>query len=203
MEADADLAERRCIVTRQSLDESGLIRFVRGPGGDVVPDLARKLPGRGVWVSLNRQRVAEAAAKHLFSRGFGAETRADAGLAETISQLLRKSALSYMSLGKKAGEAVAGFTKVEELLGKGRARVLLHAKEAQPDGCRKLDKLAGPDVERSVVFCLDELDLALGRSNVIHAAVAKGGLAEKLLAGLRRIEIYEGPPGSMGTEERA
>ena len=201
MEADADLATRMCIVTRECLDESALIRFVRGPAGDAVPDLARKLPGRGVWLSLNRERVAEAVAKRAFSRGFAAETKASSDLPDLVANLLRKAALSYLSLAKKAGEAVTGFMKVEDLLSHGKARILVHAVEAAADGRRKLDKLAGPEVEKTSLFRLDELDLAFGRSNVIHAAVARGGLAQKLLTALRRIEIYEAPPGLKGSEE--
>jgi len=184
-----------CIVTRECHEEAELIRFVRGPDGQAVPDLARKLPGRGVWVSASEAMVAEACRKNLFSRGFGEATAADPALPQIVRGLLRKQALSYISLAKKAGEAVAGFTKVEEMLGRARARILIHASEAAADGCRKLDKLAAPDVERTSLFQLDELDLAFGRSNVIHAAVAKGGLAEKLLAAIRRIGIYEGQPG--------
>ena len=203
MEGGADLAERMCIVTREVMDEDALIRFVRGPDGGVVPDLQRKLPGRGVWVSLSAARVAEAVKKNLFSKGFSEATKANPELASLVGELLRKAALSYLSLAKKAGEAVTGFTKVEELLGRGRAKVLFHAVEAAPDGCRKLDKLAAPEVQKISLFHLDELDLAFGRSNVIHAAVAKGGLAEKLQAALRRIEVYEAQPGPKLSEERA
>ncbi len=201
MEAEADLATRMCIVTRECLDESALIRFVRGPSGEAVPDLARKLPGRGVWVSLNRARVAEAVSKRLFSRGFAADTKASTDLPDLVGSLLKKAALSYLSLAKKAGEAVTGFVKVEEMLGQGKARILIHALEAAADGRRKLDKLAEPEVEKTSIFRIDELDLAFGRANVIHAAVAKGGLAEKLLTALRRIENYEAQPGLKGTEE--
>ncbi len=203
MEADSELAERMCIVTREVKDEAELIRFVRSPSGEAVPDLARKLPGRGVWVSLNRGLVAEAVKKHLFSKGFSAQTGVAANLPETIEKLLRKAALSLFSLAKKAGEAVAGFDKVEETLGKGRARVLVHAAEAADDGCRKLDRMVGPEVAIVGLFHVDELDLAFGRSNVIHAAVTKGGLAEKLVAAVRRIEIYGAQAGSGKSEERA
>jgi hypothetical protein len=203
MEADAELAERMCIVSREVMDEAALIRFVRAPSGEAVPDLARKLPGRGVWVALSRARVAEAAKKNLFSKGFSADTKAAADLPETVGQLLRKAALAYLSLAKKAGEAVAGFGKVEEMLQNARVRVLVHAAEATADGCRKLDRLAAPEVKKIGLFHVDELDLAFGRSNVIHAAVAKGGLAEKLLAAVRRIEIYDAQPGATISEERA
>ena len=190
-----------CIVTRKVMDEADLVRFVRSPQGDVVPDLARKLPGRGVWVSLDRAKIAEAARRKLFSRGFQAETSISPDLADLVAHLLRQQVLSLISMGRKAGEAVAGYMKVEEMLGRGRAQVLFHAAEASADGCRKLDKLAAPDVKRTSLFHSRELDLAFGRSNVIHAAVAKGGIAEKLLQGLRRIETFEGPLGSEGSEE--
>jgi predicted RNA-binding protein YlxR (DUF448 family) len=181
-----------CIVTREVREETGLIRFVRGPDGTVVPDLARKLPGRGVWVSLDRKILAEAARRKLFSRGFAAETTIPPDLPDMVAKLLRQQALSLLSLAKKAGEAVQGFTKVEEMLGRGRARLLFHGTDAALDGCRKLDRLAGPEVERIVLFERRELDLAFGRPNVVHAAVAKGGLADKLSAAVRRIEMFEG-----------
>ncbi len=203
MEADGDLAERTCIVTRECRHESELLRFVRGPSGDAVPDLARKLPGRGVWVSLNRQIVGQAVAKKQFSRGFGEDTKAASELPELVGNLLRRSALSYMSLAKKAGDAVTGFMKVEDVLNKGKAAFLIHAVEAQPDGCRKLDKLMWPGTEKISLFSLDELDLAFGGSNVIHAAIMKGGLAEKLRAAVKRIDLYDAPPGPKGTDVKA
>jgi hypothetical protein len=191
MEADEDLASRMCIVTRSVLDENALLRFVRGPAGEVVPDIGRTLPGRGVWVSLARSRVAEAQRRGLFSRGFKAETRAAADLPEQVDRLLRKAALSYLSLAKKAGQAVTGFTKCDDMLRRDQAGLLLHAKEAAADGRRKLAQAAAGGVAVLDVFSEGEMDLALGRSHVVHAAVAKGGLADKLLAAVRRIEAYE------------
>ena len=196
------MADRMCILTRQVKDEAELIRFVRGPDGEAVPDLGRKLPGRGVWVSLNREVLAEVMRKKLFSRGFAAETSVPADLPERISKQLRQQVLSLTSLAKKAGEAVTGFMKVEEMASRGRAKLLFHAMEAAPDGCRKLDKFLQPGMEKIVLFHSDELDLAFGRSNVVHAAVAKGGLAEKLLLGVRRIETFEALGGPEGPEER-
>ena len=195
MEAGLDehLTERMCIVTREVHDEDGLIRFVRSPDGYAVPDLQRKLPGRGVWVTLNRQRVADAVKKNLFSRGFSAETKVPPELAETIGDLLRKLALSYFSLAKKAGLAVAGNSKVEDMVSRNLAQIILHAVEAAPDGRRKIDKLAAPGVKMINIFHVDELDLAFGRSNVIHAAVGRGRLAEKLLLAVQRIERYDAP----------
>jgi predicted RNA-binding protein YlxR (DUF448 family) len=192
-----------CIVTRTVKDEAELIRFVRSPDGVAVPDLARKLPGRGVWVSLDRGVLAEAVKKKLFSRGFSAETTIPPDLPDMVSTLLRQQVLSLLSLAKKAGEAVAGFMKVEEMLGRGRAKLLFHGTDAALDGCRKLDRLAAPEVERVALFERRELDLAFGRPNVVHAAVAKGGLAEKLSAAVRRIVMFEGlEQARRGPEER-
>jgi len=189
-EADEIVADRMCIVTREVMDEAGLIRFVRGPEGTVVPDLNRKLPGRGVWVSLSRARVAEAIKRRAFNRGLG-EVQAGTDLPDQVGGLLRKAALSYISLAKKAGEAVAGAAKVEEMVASGRARLVIHAREAAQNGRQKIDTLSGPSVETISLFTSTELDLAFGRANVIHAAVAKGGLAEKLLQAIRRAEAYE------------
>lgn len=191
-EAEEIVAERMCIVTREVMDEAQLIRFVRGPDGSVVPDLNRKLPGRGVWVGLKRTRVAEAVKRRAFSRGLGEGTVAREDLPDQIGGLLRKAALAYISLAKKAGEAVAGAAKVEEMLAAGRARLVIHAIEAAQNGRQKIDTLSGPRVETLGFFTSNELDLAFGRTNVIHAAVAKGGLAEKLLQAVHRIEAYEG-----------
>lgn len=180
-----------CIVTREVADEERLIRFVRSPDGEAVPDLRGDLPGRGVWVSLSRAKLAEAQRKRLFSRGFHAETRAADTLPELVGGLLRKAALAYLPLARKAGQAVCGFMKVSELCGRGGARVLLHASEASEDGRRKLAAAAGPEVATVNLFTGIELDLAFSRSNVVHAALARGGLADKFLAAVRRIETYE------------
>ncbi len=199
---DTDLAERMCIVTREVKDEDALIRFVRSPDGQVVPDLKRKLPGRGVWVSLNREMVRQATQKNMFSRGFGEAAKAAPELADQVGELLRKSALAVFSMTKKAGLAVSGNSKVEDMAGKNRAQIILHAAEAAEDGRRKIDKLAAVGVKVINIFKVDELDLAFGRTNVIHAAVARGKLADKLLLAVQRIEMYDAHSGRL-TEERA
>lgn len=195
------MVERMCIVTRVVRDEAELLRFVRAPDGAVVPDVLRKLPGRGVWVTLNRAMVADAAKRKLFAKGFAAETLVPGDLADMVGRVLRQNAVSLLSLARKAGAAVSGFMKVEEMVGRGRARLIIHSVEAQPDGCRKLDKLAAPGVGKITILTGDELDLAFGRANVVHAAVAKGGLAEKLANAVRRVELYEAPAGPKGREE--
>ncbi len=185
------MPERMCIVTREVKDEADLLRFVRSPEGEVVPDLARKLPGRGVWVSLTRDKVADAAAKGLFARGFKAPCKAAPELADGVGKLLRGQVTSHLSLARKAGEALSGFTKVEEALRRGPVRLLLHAAGSAGDG-GKLDRLAGPRTVICGFLTPDDLDLAFGRTNVVHAAVADGGLAERLLFHVTRLARYEG-----------
>lgn len=192
--AAAAVAERTCIVTRTVADPERLIRFAAGPDGAVVPDLRGDLPGRGVWVTLSRRQVEEAVRRRLFGRGFKAEVTAAPELAELTGRLLRRQALSYLSLANKAGLVSAGYDRVEAALGSGAVRVLIAARDGAPDGRGRLARrlaAAGPEGELVESLESAELDLALGRTNVIHAAVAKGGLAEKFLTAVRRAEAYE------------
>ncbi len=185
------MPERMCIVTRKVSDEAELVRFVRSPDGRATPDLQRKLPGRGVWVSLDRATVAEAGKRNLFSRGFAEQTDVPAELADMVGVLLRQQAVATLSLARKAGEALAGFVKVEDAMRKGPVQVLLHSPGAAVDGIRKLNRLAQPETVVSSDFLSDDLDLAFGRTNVVHAAVAKGGLADKLVFHMRRMTAYD------------
>lgn len=183
---------RMCIVTRQALPEDELIRFALSPDGEVAPDLARKLPGRGAWVALSRQNVAEAVQKKAFRRAFDSDCQAPEDLAERVGRLLRQQALSHLMLARKAGEAVSGAVKVEDALARGPVQILLHAREASEDGCRKINRAAQPETVISAAFTSAEMDLAFGRANVVHAAVAAGSLARRLAYHIGRMERYEG-----------
>lgn len=183
--------DRSCIVTRQAGSEDQLLRFVLSPDGEVTPDLARKLPGRGCWVGLNRETLAEAVKGRTFNRAFKTEVKVSQDLPDRVQKLLRQQALQHLSLARKAGEAVSGFTKVEEALSKGPIRVLLHAQGAAADGSRKLERQKQPATLSCSFFLPDEMDLAFGRANVIHAAVAAGGLAERLVYFIQRVARYE------------
>ena len=191
MEEDAELVDRMCIVTRVVKPEDELIRFALSPDGVVVPDLKRKLPGRGVWVSLDRKILGEAIKRHLFSKGFGAEAKAGPELADLVGVLLRKDTLSALSLARKAGLALSGFMKVEEALTKGNVRMVFHASDGSVDGRQKLDRKCASNVVIFDLFASSDLDLAFGKSNVIHAAVANGGMAEKLLDYARKLAQYD------------
>ncbi len=187
--------QRRCAVTRAHRSKDDLIRFVLGPDGAVVPDLKEKLPGRGVWLTAAHETIAEAVKRKAFGRAFKAEAKAQDALPDRVGDLLAEAALRALSLANKAGEVVFGHSKVEEALSKGRVIALIHASDAAEDGCRKLDGKAraatqGRGLPTICAFTADELGLASGRANVIHAALIQGGAARKFLAAAARAARY-------------
>ena len=195
--------QRTCIVTRAKGLPDDMIRFVVGPGATVVPDIKRKLPGRGVWVTARAGHVAEAVKRQAFSRGFKRNVVASEGLAAEIEALLTRDCLQALSLASKAGQVVSGFAKVEEAIASGAIAGLVHAADCGADGMRKLgqslrrcygDERARPRVE---LFRSGQLDLALGRANVIHAALIEGPASEGFLERCRKLTLYRsGSPGA-------
>jgi predicted RNA-binding protein YlxR (DUF448 family) len=183
-----------CALTRSRRRREELLRFVAGPDGTVVPDLKGVLPGRGVWLSLSRQAVDEAVNRKVFSRALKSTVAASAELPDQVETLLRRDCISALSLANKAGQAVTGFDKVSALVERGGAALLIGAADGAADGRRKLfNRALAANPEVQCVDCLRsaDLDLAFGRTNVIHAAVKPGGLAKKFLACARRYEMYE------------
>ena len=185
-----------------------MIRFVLGPDGAVVPDLKRRLPGRGVWTGATAACVGEAVRRKLFARAFKAEARASATLADDIDGALLGDLRGSLGLANKAGAVTTGFTKVEAQAARGDVAALVHAREAAPDGRRKL---AGA-LRRSGRFTIsrlpiidelsgDELDMALGRVGVIHAAVLPGPGGAGCLARWRRLRAYRGSEDDSGQDE--
>lgn len=193
--------ERTCIVTRAKGPPERFIRFVQGPDGQVVPDLRCKLPGRGAWVTAERPRVLEAVKRRSFKRAFKSEVEVPPTLADMIDGLLERDALQALSLANKAGLVVAGATKVEGSIGPKVPAALISASDGSADGVRKMEaairRLMGDEADsiaRIRDFRSDQLDLALGRTNVIHAAVAGGTAAEGFVTRARRLARYRGAP---------
>jgi len=186
--------ERRCIVSGEILPEGRLVRFVAGPDGQVVPDIEAKLPGRGMWVSASRKSVELAAAKGLFSRAAGGPVRADAGLAGRTEARLVERMLDHLGLGRRAGDLILGFDQVEKALrGPGAPAVIIEASDAAADGGRKLQAAArASGIAPFVIGALSsaELSLALGRSNVVHAALKSGRIAERLVFDAGRLDGF-------------
>lgn len=191
--------ERTCIVTRTVHPPAELIRFVLGPDQQVVPDLKHKLPGRGVWVTGRQDLVEEAIRRRLFARAFKAEVKAPETLAEDIRQALRTDLRQSLALANKAGTVVTGFHKVESVIAEKPLAALIHAAEAAEDGRRKitnqLRKRLGDAISSIPVvqdLSNDELDLALGRSHVIHAALVAGAGSDGFLNRWHRYRTYCG-----------
>jgi predicted RNA-binding protein YlxR (DUF448 family) len=185
--------ERMCALTRTVAPRAELVRFVASPDGEVVPDLKECLPGRGMWLTLSRDAIDQAVRRKLFGRALREDVRVPDDLEDRIGQLLKRDCLATLSLAAKAGQAVAGFDKVSGLLERGSVRALVGASDGAEDGRRKLAaRLRNSGEAAQLVECLAsaDLDLALGRTNVIHAAIMPGGLAEKFLACARRLEKF-------------
>jgi len=189
---------RRCIVTREVLPKAALVRFVVAPSGEIVPDVAERLPGRGLWVKAERAALAAAAKAH-FAKAARRPVVVPPDLETRTATLLAQRCLDVIGLARRAGQAVAGFEKVRDGLTRGKVAVLLAAADGAADGRAKLKSAAAglPTIE---LFGTAELSAALGRENVVHAAIGAGRLAERLideaarLAGLRapqRIERTE------------
>ena len=185
--------ERTCVVTRRKGAPATMIRFVVDPDGTVVPDIRAKLPGRGVWVDATAENVATAARKGAFARGFRAKVAAAATLAHDVDALLERDALQSLAMANKAGAVTTGFAKVEAAVAAGGLAALLHSSDAGADGVRKIEgarRAAGRTIVTLKVFSSQQLDLALGRTNVIHAALAAGTASDAFLTRCRRLMSY-------------
>jgi predicted RNA-binding protein YlxR (DUF448 family) len=198
-----DAAERTCAVTRVCRERDELIRFVRAPDGQVVADLACRLPGRGVWITCARDTVETAAKSGIFARGFRKPAKASPTLAADVELLIKKRLTEALALANKAGLVVAGFGKVEAEIMQGGVVAVLHGSNAAADGCRKLDQrlhaarrdgVAGTSLDKAVeiidLLTIDELSLVMGRANVVHAALKAGGASARLSKEAWRLRRY-------------
>lgn len=209
MARDTEAATRQCLVSRESLPADRLVRFVLAPDGSVVPDLKRVLPGRGVWVSATRDAIAEAERKRLFARGFRQAVTAGPGLADQVDRLLERDALQALSLARKAGLLVTGFTKVESALMRGGVMALITASDAAPDGVRKMRAVvlrrygslsAVPGIG---IFASDQIDLALGLTNVIHAALLAGRASDAAVERAEKLARFRAKDATDGFDGNA
>jgi len=190
---------RQCALTRVHRPVDQLIRFVLDPDGAIVPDLKHRLPGRGVWLTCANDVVDAAVEKNQFARALRQPVEVSPDLVQLLDRLLTEATLGLLSLANKAGEVVTGFSKVEELLTGRREKLtcLLHAVEAAKNGCQKLDakvlkvvEFVGMKPRILRCFTTDELSLALGRLNVVHAAVIQGRVSPKFLQAAARLENF-------------
>ncbi len=181
--------QRRCIATGRSVDKSELVRFVLAPSGDIVPDVAERLPGRGVWVSARRDAIDRAVARKQFSRGLRRSVAARQDLADSVESLLVRRIVELLGFARRAGEAVCGFEKCRALVSRD-ASLLLHARDGSAAG---LDKLAGRS-SVTVLRVLDRVELAeaFGRTEAVHVALQSGGLATRIARECTRLAGFRG-----------
>lgn len=194
--------ERRCIVSGEVGPKAGLIRFVAGPDGQVVPDVLGRLPGRGFWVTSTREALDRAAAKGLFSRAARTKVTTPAELADLIEGMLARRVVELISLTRKAGLAVTGYEKVKDWLVNGTATVLIQASDGSERG---KSKLRPPEKTGLFIGCLtaQEIGLAFGREHAIHGALAAGGLSDRVVEEAARLAGLRGGAGRQDGGETA
>ena len=190
-------------MTRIERPVGDLIRFAAGPDGEIVPDLARRLPGRGVWVELSRSRVEEAVRRNVFARSLKRAVNAPADLPLRVDGLLVKRVLESLSLANKAGLVIPGFAQIDTALEAGNVAGLLHGHESATGGRDKLDRKFNAIARahgRTPRICdaltIDQMSLAIGRSNVVHAALISGGATMRLLDEVERLSRFRALPGA-------
>ena len=187
--------QRLCAVTGEVRPIEELTRFVVAPDGSVVPDLKRRLPGRGIWITATRHALRAAMARNTFARGFKRDVRVASDLVATTEGLIERAALDALAICHKAGKVAIGFANVEAVLARARVVALLNAAQAAPDGVRKLAAALHHRADVAEIAVVDaftsaQLDLALGRSNVVHAALLAGPESEAFLARMSRLERF-------------
>ena len=182
-------AQRRCIVTGDVRAREELLRFVVDPSGTLAPDITGRAPGRGIWLSPDRDSVKTALSRKLFARAARQGLEVDPALDQQVEELLVTRCGELIGLARRAGQAVAGFEKVRARLKRAEAGILLAAMDSAGDGREKLRRLA-PGV--TVLDCLatDEMGRAFGRDHAVHAVLAPGALADKLELEARKLKGF-------------
>ena len=180
-----DGPERKCIATGEVQPKAGLIRFVIGPDGQVVPDVVGKLPGRGIYVSSTRSALEAASGKGVFSRAAKQQVTVPDGLVDEVERQVSRRVIELISLARKSGDAVAGYEKVKDFLYRDDAKVLLQAEDGSSRG---KSKLSTPHRGHYIGWLTaDELGAAFGRQTVIHGALASGGLTQRVVEEANRL----------------
>jgi uncharacterized protein len=191
---DEVLAEpfRRCFATGTVRPKAELLRFVVGPDGTIVPDVAARLPGRGLWLTARRDIIELAVAKRLFGRAARASVTVPGDLAERVERLLRERCCDLIGFARRSGLAVAGFEKVRKALREGEAGVLLAASDGGEDGREKI-RACAPTLPLIDLLTAGELAAAFGREHVVHAVIGRGRICRALLGEAARLSGFREP----------
>ena len=186
---------RRCLVSAAVRPRAQLVRFVISPDGEVTPDVAQRLPGRGFWLSADRDMIDRACAKKVFAKAVRAQVAVPGTLADDVERLLVHRCQELIGLARRARQAVCGYVQTREWLERGAAVVLLSAGDGSED---QRQKMRGPAGTTAVIDALSaqELGVAYGRDRVVHGALAPGKLATGLLHEARRLKGLRKPHGA-------
>lgn len=186
---EVDETVRKCIVTGQTFPKERLIRFCVSPDRVLVPDLAHKLPGRGIWVLADKEAVQKAVTKNLFVKPAGGKVTYMDDMVDRIELLLAKRCQDLLGVARKAGLVVSGFEKVVAALQKGRIAYLLEATDGGADGQEKIVRLA-KNIPVLKAMTGEEMGRALGRDNCIHCALKPGKMTDLLVSEINRFLSY-------------
>lgn len=194
--------DRMCIVTRDRGQPDGLIRFVAGPDGAIVPDLRQALPGRGCWVTAERAMVDQAVKRKLFGRALKVDVTTDPDLGQVVDRLLCDSLFGMINMARKSGQFITGSGKVEDAVRSGSAIALMHATDAADDGVRKLRQantaramgVKAAEIPVFRLFSAEELALAMGEGAFIHAAALAGQAGEGVVKRAKMLARYRNGP---------
>ncbi|MHA7898491.1 MAG: RNA-binding protein [Henriciella sp.] len=188
---------RQCAVTRERLAPDALIRFVRSPDGTVVPDVFGKLPGRGAWITADRDLLSEGLKTGAFTKAFKAQSNPMDGLIAEVERQLVQRCTGLLGMAKKSGVAVLGFDQVRAYIRKTEPGWLIEASDGAEDGRNKVHFLAKAiyeDVKVAGALSSAELGVAFGREHVIHALLEQGSLSDAFSIAYRRLIGFRDAP---------
>jgi hypothetical protein len=195
---------RKCIASGAIKEKSGMIRFVVDPGGSIFADILEKLPGKGIWVSCDRDALRFVLEKGLFGRTARKSVKVPETLLEDVERLIAKRVVGLLSLARKSGHSIAGYEKVKDWLSKDLANVLLQSSDGSERGKSKLTTpLAGSFIGW---LSSEELGAAFGRQNVIHCALASGGITKRVVNEAQRLKglrVIQGQKSAFKKEKTA
>lgn len=188
-EAEAEEPERgpfrRCLVTRERLPKEAMIRFVLDPDRNLVPDLAERLPGRGMWLSARADVIEQAARRGAFQKAARGEVHVPPELRARIEDGLRGRVRDLVGFARRAGQAVSGWQAAREWLQAGRAGLMVQAADGSP--AEKARLVGHRPVPVVAPLQAAELGAPFGRDRAVHVAIARGRLAERIAAEAARL----------------
>lgn len=200
-----DVPIRRCIVTRERLPKSEMVRFVADPTGNIVPDISEKLPGRGVWVRSSRDALEQACATNAFSRGLKKNLQNPENLSNKVEILLLGQCQGLLGIARKSGGIVTGFEKVQTRLRTQTSGWILEASDGASDGRQKLLRLVKAickEVQIAGALCAKEIGEAIGQPMVVHALLVPGKLADRWAVAYRKLTGFREAPERVWINEQ-